>query len=269
MVCKFARSRNELDKWVKLGRYLSHTIINKKLVAIFLKPCHVKMRKPYAAGFSVLENSKWLMFDTFYNKIRPVLPHSKVLFTDTDSFIIEVKSSDVSLNPLDALDSLMDYSNYPIDHPKHDDSRRNQIGYFKDELKGGGEIREFVGLRSKTYAFTIEMFDRDNSCDTVTMSRCKGVRKGYRKSIPFDSYKQCLRELCTVNVVQYNIQSTDHKVKTLRQKRRALGSFDDKRWLYNCGLHSRPYHDAGKDDGQCPECSDNPILHNEMMMMME
>ena len=45
-----------------------------------------------------------------------------------------------------------DFSEYPLDHPLYDTSNRKALGFFKDELNSI-PMREFVGLRSKCYAF--------------------------------------------------------------------------------------------------------------------
>ena len=45
-----------------------------------------------------------------------------------------------------------DFSEYPLDHPLYDTSNRKALGFFKDELNSV-PIQEFVGLRSKCYAF--------------------------------------------------------------------------------------------------------------------
>ena len=50
--------------------------------------------KPIYVGFTVLELSKWLMYDFHYNFIKKYFD-AELLFTDTDSLSYEIKSEDV------------------------------------------------------------------------------------------------------------------------------------------------------------------------------
>ena len=52
------------------------------------------LNKPIYVGFTVLELSKWLMYDFHCGFIKKRYD-SKLLFTDTDSLAYEIKSKDV------------------------------------------------------------------------------------------------------------------------------------------------------------------------------
>ena len=54
----------------------------------------LKLNKPTYVGFTVLELSKWLMYDFHYNFIK-IFFDAELLFTDTDSLTYEIKSKDV------------------------------------------------------------------------------------------------------------------------------------------------------------------------------
>ena len=56
------------------------------------------------------------------------------------------------------LEHMFDFSKYPKQHPLFDDSRANQLFYFKDELKGRVAITHFIGLRPKCYSMKIADF---------------------------------------------------------------------------------------------------------------
>ena len=51
------------------------------------------LNKPIYVGFTVLELSKWLIYDFHYNFIKKI--DAELLFIDTDSLTFEIKSEDV------------------------------------------------------------------------------------------------------------------------------------------------------------------------------
>ena len=60
----------------------------KKLIAIEMKKINVKMNKPVYLGFSILEISKTLMYEFWYDYIKPKYQNNeKLCYMDTDSFI--------------------------------------------------------------------------------------------------------------------------------------------------------------------------------------
>ena len=56
------------------------------------------MNKPIHSGFSILEISKTLMYEFWYNYIKPKYQNNvKLCYMDTDSFIIHIKIGDFYL----------------------------------------------------------------------------------------------------------------------------------------------------------------------------
>ena len=60
------------------------------------KQNEVFMDKPIYLGFSVLELSKILIYETYYDKLQPYfgLENLHLHYMDTDSFVISVKTKD-------------------------------------------------------------------------------------------------------------------------------------------------------------------------------
>ena len=52
------------------------------------------LNKPIYVGFTVLDPSKWNMYDFHYNFVKKNL-NAELLFTDTDSLTYEIKSENV------------------------------------------------------------------------------------------------------------------------------------------------------------------------------
>ena len=59
-------------------------IISPDLALVEMMRCKVLLNKPIYTGFSVLEMSKWLMYDFHYNRMSTWFPGQlRLLFTDT------------------------------------------------------------------------------------------------------------------------------------------------------------------------------------------
>ena len=64
-------------------------------MAIEMKKTTVKMTKPLYLGMPILDISKILMYEFQYDYIKPKYgDKAKLCYTDTDSFIIHIKTED-------------------------------------------------------------------------------------------------------------------------------------------------------------------------------
>lgn len=90
----------------------------------------------------------------------------------------------------------------------------------------------------------------------ISTSKCKGVGKAFRRKIPFEEYKKCIDAIAGHRVQYYAIQSKNHVIKTMRMDKQSFSSFDDKRHILPCGIHTVPYGsfviDAIKSVNICP-----------------
>lgn len=228
--CEFVTNKTKARKLISNPRFKSMQIINRSLAIIFLTPKKLYLNKPIAIGFTILDRSKEFMFSKYYKEIQPQL-QCNVLYGDTDSLILHVKSNNPTNLVQDLID-IMDFSNYPITHPKHNSQHKNQLGYFKDELCGQ-KMKKFVSLRAKSYSFI--------TYDNIQTTKLKGVTKAYRKTIPFYNFLNCLKAYNNTHIKQYHIRSRSHRVTTDEVTRLALSSFDANRYILPCGIHSVPY----------------------------
>ena len=71
------------------------------------------MDKPIYLGFAVLELSKILMYETYYDKLQPYFGDKNLHLQDmvTDSFILSVNTKD-----LKNLEDIFDFSNLDKNH---------------------------------------------------------------------------------------------------------------------------------------------------------
>ena len=69
---------------------------SENLLAVEMKKVKVKMNNPVYLGFSILAISKTLMYEFWYDYMKPKYQDkTKLCYVDTDSFIIKIKTEDV------------------------------------------------------------------------------------------------------------------------------------------------------------------------------
>jgi hypothetical protein len=190
------------------------------------------------------------MYTSYYDVIAPALgKDARLILHDTDSFLFRVPCNPKE-NVAERIGGIMDYSNYDTTHKLYSRKRKNQIGFFKDEVRGG-KISEVCALRSKVYSF--------KTADQ-THNKCKGVKKAFSKKIRFADYKKCVSTITSHVTQQYTIRSKNHVVSTVKMKKLSFSSFCDKRALAVCGHHSYPYNSKLIRKNACFYCKKDNLI---------
>ena len=146
---RLVNNKKDFLKYTTRPNYVTDKLFDKDFAAIHeIKPV-LMLNKPIYVGFTVLELSKWMIYDFHYNFIKNNFD-AELLFTDTDSLTYEIKSENVYQEVFKWKD-LFDFSNYSKDLKFFDNANKKVIGKIKDEY-GGIIIDEFVGLNSKIYS---------------------------------------------------------------------------------------------------------------------
>ena len=127
------------------------------------------------------------------------------------------------------IESICDFSNLPPQHPLFSEKNKSTVGFFKDELRMKQTVEEACLVRSKCYSLKLRSRDGELSDDVV--NKCKGVRKGIVKRIPFDAYKEVLLNTSSQSGVQNVIRSSNHQVYTVAQEKKFFSAFEDKTYL--------------------------------------
>ena len=138
----------------------------------------VPMDKPIYLGITVLELSKLLMYETYYDKLQPYFGQEKIQlhYMDTDSFVLSVNTKDI-IKDLKNLEQKFDFSHLDKNHELFSNKNKKVIGFFKIEIPKSIWIDEFVCLRSKMYAF---------KCGNDSKNNINGVSKSQSKNIKFE-----------------------------------------------------------------------------------
>ena len=223
---KLVTDKIKAEKLAAKPNFKHCNIFNENLIAIHMKKTNLTFDKPVYLGMSILDLSKTLMFDFHYNYIKTKYgDKAKLLFTDTDSLMYEIRTEDFYEDIKGDVKDRFDTSDYPSNHPSGIPTGCNKkvLGMFIDEA-GGKIIDEFVGLRAKLYSY--------KTLEGEESKKCKGVRRlVVRNSITHEDYKNCLftgtEQLRKMNV----IRSHKHDIYTEEVNKVALSSIDDKRHM--------------------------------------
>ena len=86
----------------KLRKLIAKPVFNRRikfsddLSAIHVNKTSLRLNKPIYVGFSVLDLSKHLMYDWYYNNLKKKYGENcTLLYTDTDSLLVDIKTNDV------------------------------------------------------------------------------------------------------------------------------------------------------------------------------
>ena len=177
------RRRNYL---VSEPNYHTTKFFKENLLAIEMRKTQILMNKPVYFGLSILDLSKTVMFEFWYDYVKPKYgKNAKLCYMDTDSFIVHVKTDDIYKNIAEDVETRFVTSNFEIDRSLPKGKNEKVFGLMKDEL-GRQSMKEFVGLRAKTYSYLKENNDEDE--------KAKGTRKCVIKiKLKFQDYKNCLK----------------------------------------------------------------------------
>ena len=141
-----------------------------------------KLKKPAYIRMCILEVRKVLMCEFYYNYIKSKHGNkSRLLFTDTDRFMYEIKTEDI-YETFGSNIEMFDFSNYSTKSKYNDNSNKLVIGKMKDETESDA-TEELVGLKQKIYWFLV---------DNNQHKKTKGVNKNVVATIGHNEYKALL-----------------------------------------------------------------------------
>lgn len=195
----------------------------KEFSLIEMSKVKVKLDKPIYAGFTILDLSKYLMYDFHYNTMKPKYGDNiKLLMTDTDSLVYHIKTDDFYKDIYEIREHF-DMSEYSKDSEIYDEENKKVIGKFKDE-KPNSTITEFIGVRSKCYSMKTD--------DGKVAKRLKGINKVVvDKEISIANYRNCVLNNETLTTEIHAIRNKGLKNYSFSQTKMALQNTDDKRWF--------------------------------------
>ncbi|XP_039278288.1 uncharacterized protein LOC120350099 [Nilaparvata lugens] len=233
-------------KFSKKSNFKGFKIFDDDCIATHFHKQKVKFDKPIYIGFSVLDLSKLLMYQFYYDKIKKYDPDANLLYMDTDSFFLEMNKDpyEIIKNNQEEFDT----SDYDKNHECYNDKNKKVIGKFKDELNGI-PLEEFCGLRSKCYSYMFSNNKNEVKCKGI--KKCLLMNKNIKldeldentknRYIKMENFKKCLFEDKVVYREMNCIRSYKHELYTISLNKLALSSKDEKRYILKDKINTLPW----------------------------
>ena len=204
--------------------YNSTKYISKDLLITKMEKADVKINRPIYLGQAILDLSKTLMYEFWYDYIKPIYSDkAKLCYTDTDSLVIHIKTDDFYKDISNDVGRLFDTSNYnkKDNRPLPIGKNKKVIGMFKHEI-GGKIMTEFCALKAKAYAYKLD--------DDTEHKKAIGTKKCVvKRELMFENYVDALFNDEVIIRSQQRFRSYNHKVHIEEVNKITLSSNVDKR----------------------------------------
>ena len=146
----------------------------------------IEFTKPIYVGFCVLDLSKLLMFEWYFDKMQPYVGEDnlELLYLDFDSFIFSFKPIKSLIEDLKHFKEDFDFSDLDPSHELYSEDNKKVNGKMKLETAPKVDLDEAIFLRSKSCSLNI----KQNS------PHCKqnGVQDHIKYTL--EDYKHCLKQ---------------------------------------------------------------------------
>ena len=214
---KLVRTNSRRNQLVSEPNYHSTKYFSEDLIAIEMNKTNIKMNKPIYLGQSILDISKTLMYEFWYGYLKPKYGDKiKLCYTDTDIFVIDVKTEDLHADISDNVKIWYNTSNYykGDNRPIPIGMNSKVPGLFKDEL-GGKTMAGFCAIRAKTYVFAV-----NNGKKFKKNKKVKGTKKYVIKNeLMLQDYKNSLFNDEVIQKPQLRFKSDCHNAYTEKIKK--------------------------------------------------
>ena len=133
---KLVSTDKKRSKLVSEPNYHTINLISEDLSITEVKKTKVKMNKPIYLGLSILEISKILMYEFWYDYMKPKYDNKvKLYYMDTDSFIMNIKANGFYEDIANDVENRFDTSNYEVNRPLPMGKNKKIIGLMKVTTK--------------------------------------------------------------------------------------------------------------------------------------
>ncbi|KAL9984486.1 hypothetical protein ACROYT_G006784, partial [Oculina patagonica] len=256
--------KKKIRKLVASPLYSRHVMFSNDLVGIDMRKSKLFLNKPVYTGMTILDVSKLCMYDFYYNNLKKKYGENiELLYTDTDSLLLEVKTEDFYEDMLEDKESY-DTSNYPLEHRLFSTKNKKVLGKMKDEcavveedeVEKDGKmveikypvlftISESVCLRPKMYSLDCKkicVFSSKKKKNEKNIKKAKGVKECVtKKKINHENFKDTLFQIKESFHEMHMLRSYAHEMYSIVVNKKSLSPFDSKRWICEDGINTLAY----------------------------
>lgn len=176
---KIAGTKEQAMKFLSSPMTTGYSLVNNRMMIFEMIKRKIEINRPIQIGVSILEYSKYIMYDYYFSVLKKAFgPRIRLLYTDTDSYVVELLSKDILID-LKSISSTLDTSNFPksnhILSELFTEKYASDLFYFKSEV-GADNILAFVAIRAKVYSL-IRTNTKDGDTLLKIISKLKGVNR--------------------------------------------------------------------------------------------
>ena len=178
---KIVTTNERRNKLVSEPNYRARKHFAENLLATEMRKTKIIMNKPVYLGQARLDIIKILMYESWYDYLKPKYGEKeKLCYMNTDSFIIHIKTEDFYKDIAKDVKKWYDKND---ERPLPIGTNKKVIDMFKDELNGK-IMKKLCGPRAKIYSFKID--------DDTEMKKAKGTKCVIKRRIKFQDYTDSL-----------------------------------------------------------------------------
>ena len=211
---ELARSLEELKMFCSSPNFIRQHILSENLVLCEMIPKKLEYKFQYAVASTILDFAKLFMYRFWYDTL---LPHfypdvPQLLMTDTDSILFSICCKDF-IKKYKSL-PMMDFSQFPIDHPLYNSENKMKLCHFKDEFPGNYFITEFIGLRAKLYCYRTPQ----SNGEVIDHVKAKGYNAyAASKNLTFEKFRKCQQTFQTLKLSHRTFRGYNQSLFTIDQ----------------------------------------------------
>ena len=113
---KLVTTKRRTNYLVSEPHYCITKFFRENLLAIEMKKTGILMNKPVYLGLSILELSKILMYEFWYDYVKPKYGEKvKLCYMDTNSLLVYIKAEDIYKDVAEDVKTGFDTSNYELE----------------------------------------------------------------------------------------------------------------------------------------------------------
>nr|XP_045586319.1 uncharacterized protein LOC123748172 [Procambarus clarkii] len=217
-------TRKQFLKHARSPFFKRATLLSEDRVLCTTRKDSLTIDTPTYLGFQILQIAKRRLYSFWYDTVKAKYgDKAKLLYTDTDSYIIQLTCRDAfeELNKAPLIRHI-DFSNFPEDHSLYSIARKGKLGLLKSEV-GSKIITQLVALKPKMYSLVT--LDKQHIC------RCKGITRRQQAGLEHSSFIDALETNTSRRFVTRTIRNVGGQMCTCVTVKRGLSAFDDKRYV--------------------------------------